>query len=173
MALVRPDGVTVEHEYSPAYPALANDESYGIHFTARTPLVQGSAVKYLVPVNDSPGLTWTAKDFNDASWAKGKTGLGFGVGVPGFTVRQVAAKPSFGPVNTIATCDALLALPKGHANILSEATVVALAYQLPRRWRRGVTMTATCRCPMARPSPMHSWPLDPSPSRWLAIMCLV
>jgi len=125
VALVRPDGVTVEHEYSPAYPALANDESYGIHFTARTPLAQGSAVKYRVPANDSLGLTWTAKDFNDASWAKGKTGLGFGVGVPGFTVRQVAAKPAFGGVNSIATCEALLALPKGHAHILSEATIIA------------------------------------------------
>ncbi len=125
LALVRPDGVTVEHEFSPVYPAQANDESYGINFTGTALLSQGTAVKYHVPTNATLGTTWTAKDFADSSWTSGKTGIGFGVGVPGFTVRQVAAKPAFGGVNSIATCEALLALPKGHANILSEATVIA------------------------------------------------
>ncbi|GEP41036.1 hypothetical protein BGE01nite_03270 [Brevifollis gellanilyticus] len=125
LALVRPDGVTIEHEFSPMFPALANDESYGIHFSGRPALVQGAAVKYHLPANNSLGTTWTAKEFNDASWSKGKTGLGFGVGVPGFTVRQVASKPAFGAVLSIAACEALLALPKGHGNILSEATVIA------------------------------------------------
>jgi uncharacterized repeat protein (TIGR01451 family) len=125
LALVRPDGVTVEHEFSPMYPAQANDESYGINFTGRALATQGTAVKYRVPRNDSLGTTWTSRDFADSSWSNGRTGLGFGVGVPGFTVRQVAARPDFGPVDSIATCEALLALPKGHANILSEATVIA------------------------------------------------
>ncbi|MES2595030.1 MAG: Calx-beta domain-containing protein [Verrucomicrobiota bacterium] len=125
LALVRPDGATVEHEFSPMFPALANDESYGIHFSGRPALVQGATVKYHLPANNSLGTTWTAKEFNDASWTKGKTGLGFGVGVPGFTVRQVAARPTFGGVYNITACEALLALPKGHANILSEATVIA------------------------------------------------
>jgi uncharacterized repeat protein (TIGR01451 family) len=125
LALVRPDGVTVEHEFSPIYPAQANDESYGINFTGRALLAEGAAAKYRVPANDSLGTSWTAKDFADRAWTAGKTGLGFGVGVPGFTVRQVAAKPAFGGVNSIATCEALLALPKGHPNILSEATVIA------------------------------------------------
>jgi uncharacterized repeat protein (TIGR01451 family) len=125
LALVRPDGVAVEHEFSPMYPAQANDESYGINFTGRALASQGTAVKYRVPTNDSLGTTWTARDFADSSWSNGKTGLGFGVGVPGFTVRQVAARSGFGGVNSIATCEAVLALPKGHANILSEATVIA------------------------------------------------
>ncbi|MCX6854026.1 MAG: chitobiase/beta-hexosaminidase C-terminal domain-containing protein, partial [Verrucomicrobia bacterium] len=125
LALVRPDGVTVEHHFSPMYPAQANDESYGINFTGRSLLSQKASVKYRVPTNATLGTTWTAPEFADSSWSSGKTGLGFGIGVPGFTVRQVAAKGEFGGVNSIATCEALLALPKGHANILSEATVIA------------------------------------------------
>jgi uncharacterized repeat protein (TIGR01451 family) len=125
LALVRPDGVTVDHEFSPMYPAQANDESYGINFTGRALVSPGAAVKYRLPVNASEGTAWTAGSFADSSWKSGRTGLGFGVGVPGFTVRQVAARPGFGGVNSIATCEALLALPKGHADILSEATVIA------------------------------------------------
>jgi uncharacterized repeat protein (TIGR01451 family) len=125
LALVRPDGVTVEHEFSPMYPAQGNDESYGINFTGRSLLAQGASVKYRVPTNAALGNSWTAADFADSSWTSGKTGLGFGVGVPGFTVRQVAQKPGLSGVTSIASCEALLALPKGHSSILSEATVIA------------------------------------------------
>lgn len=122
LALVRPDGKTVEHEFSPLYPAQANDESYGLDLTGRSIVTAGATVKYRVPTNDALGLRWTQRDFADGGWASGKTGIGFGVGVPGFTLRQVAAHPDFGGVDSIATCEALLALPKGHRNILSEAT---------------------------------------------------
>ncbi len=125
LALVRPDGVTIEHHFSPMYPAQANDESYGINFTGRSLLSQKASVKYRVPTNATLGSAWVAPDFSDSSWSSGKTGLGFGVGVPGFTVRQVAKKPDLGGVNSIATCDELLSLPKGHSSILSEATVIA------------------------------------------------
>ena len=125
LALVKPDRETVEHEFSPLYPAQANDESYGLNLTGRTVVSAGAAVKYRVPTNDASGLRWTERNFDDVGWASGKTGVGFGVGVPGFTLRQVAARPEFGGVYTIASCEALLALPKGHANILSEATVIA------------------------------------------------
>ncbi len=40
--------------------------------------VPGEAVaRYLVPAGDSLGLSWTAKDFNDAGWLSGATALGF------------------------------------------------------------------------------------------------
>ena len=125
LALVRPDGSTVEQAFSPLYPAQARDESYGIAFSSRSLVAPGANVRYLVPKNGALGTNWTARDFQDGSWARGKTGLGFGVGLPGFTVRQVAARPEFGSVDSIATCEALLALPKGSPLILSEATVVA------------------------------------------------
>lgn len=124
LALVRPDGMTVEHEFSPLYPAQANDESYGLNLIGRSIVTAGATVKYRVPTNDALGLRWTQRDFEDGGWASGKTGIGFGVGVPGFTLRQVAAHPDFGGVDSIATCEALLALPKDHPNILSEATAI-------------------------------------------------
>lgn len=125
LALVRPDGETIEHEFSPMYSAQAKNESYGINFTGLSLLSQKASVKYRVPTNAALGNTWTAASYGDSSWSSGKTGLGFGIGVPGFTVRQVSAKGVFGGVNSVATCEALLALPKGHASILSEATVIA------------------------------------------------
>lgn len=124
LALVRPDGVTVEHAYTPMFPAQANDESYGINFTGRALLSQNAVVKYRVPTNDAQGSTWTARDFNDGPWSSGRTGLGFGVSVPGFTVRQVASG-SFGEVRSVAQADALLALPAGSPQIASQTTVIA------------------------------------------------
>ncbi len=124
LALVRPDGVTVEHAYTPMFPAQANDESFGINFTGRALLSQNAAVKYRVPTNDAQGSTWTVRDFNDGSWSSGRTGLGFGVSVPGFTVRQVASG-SFGEVRSVAQADALLALPAGSPQIASQTTVIA------------------------------------------------
>ena len=125
LALVRPDGVTIEHQFAPAFPSLGDDESYGINFTGSTLAKAGAAAKYLVPANDNLGGSWTARTFNDAAWLKGKTGIGFGISVPGMKVRQVAASGSFGGVTSIATADALLALPPENAGIASETTVIA------------------------------------------------
>ena len=125
LALVRPDGVTVEHAYTPMFPAQANDESFGINFNGRSLISQGAAVKYRVPANDALGSTWTAREFNDGRWSSGRTGLGFGVSVPGFTVRQVAAEGAFGEVRSVAQADALLALPAGSPQIASQTTVIA------------------------------------------------
>ena len=125
LALVRPDGVTIEHQFAPAFPSLGDDESYGINFTGSSLAKAGAAAKYLVPANDNLGGSWTARTFNDAAWLKGKTGIGFGISVPGMKVRQVAASGSFGGVSSIATADALLALPPGNAGIASETTVIA------------------------------------------------
>ncbi|MEN6425699.1 MAG: CotH kinase family protein [Phycisphaerales bacterium] len=88
LGLVRPDGVTVVSEYSPAYPAQAPDVSYGLVETiVQEPLVaQGAMAKALVPLDDllePPSLRdaprpWTLEDFDDASWQSGVTGIGFG-----------------------------------------------------------------------------------------------
>ncbi|MDB6138128.1 MAG: hypothetical protein JWO94_1200, partial [Verrucomicrobiaceae bacterium] len=125
LALVRPDGVTIEQEFAPAFPALADDESYGVNFVGAAYAVQGATARYLVPTSGSLGTSWTAPGFNDSAWRSGKTGIGFGVTVPGLTVRQVAATASYGGVNSIATADALLALHKGNSMIASEATETA------------------------------------------------
>jgi uncharacterized repeat protein (TIGR01451 family) len=130
LALVHADGVTIEQEFAPTFPALADDESYGVNFVGAPMLSKSAAVRYHVPRNESLGSAWTARTYNDSSWRSGKTGIGFGVTVPGMTVRQVAAAGSFGGVNSIATSDALMALPKGNANIASETTAIVAQLNL-------------------------------------------
>lgn len=125
LALVRPDGVTIEHQFAPAFPALADDESYGVNFSGVQLVVKGSTARYLVPPNGSLGTSWTSRTFGDGSWTSGRTGLGFGVSVPGFKVRQVAAAGTFPFIDSVAEADALLALPPGHADIASETTVIS------------------------------------------------
>lgn len=130
LALVRPDGVTIEQEFAPTFPALRDDESYGVNFIGATLAVQGAAARYLVPSNASLGTTWTTTNFNDSSWRSGKTGIGFGMTVPGMTVRVVGAKDSFGGLSTLAQATALANLPTGHANIRQEDTRIRASLNL-------------------------------------------
>ena len=79
LALVRPNGVTVEFEYTPAFPEQFSDMSYGLQpLTTSTTLVAAAqTANYLVPPNGNLGLTWTAEGFDDTSWTNGPTGIGF------------------------------------------------------------------------------------------------
>lgn len=88
LGLVRPDGVTVVSEYSPAYPAQASDVSYGLVETIvhESLLAQGAQAKALVPLDGllEPGSVhdvprpWTLEGFDDTAWQLGVTGIGFG-----------------------------------------------------------------------------------------------
>lgn len=82
LALVEPDGVTVAHEFAPAYPAQRANVSYGVVIgTFVTSLIStGATARVLVPSNGTLGLTWTARTFNDSSWLVTNTPLGFSVG---------------------------------------------------------------------------------------------
>jgi hypothetical protein len=88
LGLVRPDGVTVASEFSPAYPVQAPDVSYGLsgETSQQVLLAQGAPAKALVPLNDaleskplrSDLRRWTLEDLNDSAWLSGTTGAGFG-----------------------------------------------------------------------------------------------
>ena len=130
LALVRPDGVTVQTGFTPAYPALAADEAYGYQFTTTNLIAPATAAKFHIPASATLGTTWRNLAFNDgvAGWTSGNTGLGFGVLAPGIMVRQVAKKLTFGfisNITSIATADALIALAPGNSNIAADATVLA------------------------------------------------
>ena len=81
LALFQPDGRTASDEYLALPPQYA-DVSYGVgqQLVGRTLLDEGSAARAWFPASgaqDLPAATWTASDFNDASWSAFTLGLGY------------------------------------------------------------------------------------------------
>ena len=112
---------TILQSWNP-YPSQAENESYGVQFTSTTLVAQGHSSKYFIPTNTSVDATWKATGFVDSSWTTGNTGIGFGLLVPGITVRQVFKN---GTIGGLVDTDALLAAPTGSPLILSETTRIA------------------------------------------------
>lgn len=79
LALVRPDGTTIQQQFTPKYPEQTIDVSFGSPQTVSTLVAPDAACKYHVPIAvDGPlGTTWTDQSFNDAGWTNGQYGLGF------------------------------------------------------------------------------------------------
>ena len=77
VALVRPDGRTVAHEYGPAYPEQISDISYGLGQYNAEFVTAGSDTSYRVPASEDAGRDWTAVSFDDDSWHTGSASLGF------------------------------------------------------------------------------------------------
>lgn len=97
LGLVRPDGVTVEHSYAPKFPAQLADEAYGLRFQTTTLLAAGASGKYQIPTSaGNPAVDWIQPGFSDSAWTSGQSGYGFGLSVPGITVRQVAKNGGIG-----------------------------------------------------------------------------
>ena len=124
LALVAPDGVTIQQQFAPEFPALDPNESYGLQFTTTNLLSQGANARYFVPTDNSAGTSWTTAVYNDGTWSQGPTGIGYGLLVPGITVREVRKNTAFGAMTNLADTDQLLAYPPGSPQILSQTTAV-------------------------------------------------
>jgi len=71
LALVRPDGHTIAHAYSPRFPPQLEDVSYGLPGTTTLReefVTSGVAVSYHVPGPDDDLFAWTEVDFDDSAW---------------------------------------------------------------------------------------------------------
>lgn len=81
LGLVRPDGSTVEWQFSPRFFRQLTDVSYGYPQPSELiPLLAAHVpARALVPADDSLGLTWVEPGFDDAAWIQGETGIGFDV----------------------------------------------------------------------------------------------
>ncbi len=81
IALVRPDGTTLEDAYS--FPAQLEDVSWGHGFvndsttTTATLVEAGAACTAHVPASSSDAAGWQQAAFNDSSWSSGTTGVGY------------------------------------------------------------------------------------------------
>ncbi|MBN1852578.1 MAG: lamin tail domain-containing protein [Pirellulales bacterium] len=77
LTLVRPDGVTIEHAYTPEFPPQTSDISYGLAFdVTSTPLIaEGASAQYIIPSGTISN--WNTLDYDDSSWATGSLGIGY------------------------------------------------------------------------------------------------
>ncbi|MCU0857689.1 MAG: lamin tail domain-containing protein, partial [Pontiellaceae bacterium] len=80
LALVRPNGTTVEHDYFPVYPEQKKDVSYGVFFTGIGDEITLSSshtnCQYLVPTANI-GTNWRSRVFNASAWSNGSLGIGY------------------------------------------------------------------------------------------------
>ena len=114
LALVKADGVTIAHQYTPMFPPQVDGVSYGIGVSAVTStfVTNGDPAKWRVPLNSAAmPADWATTNFNDAAWSSGAIGLGYGSGptniipggpvtnnvAPGKAAWQSSTNFSFGP----------------------------------------------------------------------------
>ncbi len=103
LALVQPDGATVQVDFGAVYPPQAADISYGMpgHRVERSLLPPDAPVRALVPQDDrlepmdsQPGIQrpWTTLSWDDSSWQEGHSGVGYDypglIGLDVGTMRQ-------------------------------------------------------------------------------------
>ncbi|MDP2898103.1 MAG: lamin tail domain-containing protein, partial [bacterium] len=77
VVLVKPDGVTIAHEYLD-YPEQSEDVSYGLsqETTFTSLVIEGADAAALIP--DAPAENWTTSNFDDSLWSlRGRTGAGY------------------------------------------------------------------------------------------------
>ncbi|HUS91547.1 MAG TPA: lamin tail domain-containing protein [Phycisphaerae bacterium] len=82
----------VVHAYAPEFPEQDSDLSYGLLYEQHgtTALVEkGDAARYMVPTAGPLDPAWRQAAFDDAAWADGATGLGFGLGGAGGPVTLI------------------------------------------------------------------------------------
>ena len=96
LALVKPDGVTIATQFSPAFPPQLPDVSYGfgLEAAANLLLTTNATGRVLVHRDGTLGTDWTATGFNDAAWRAATNGIGFETGQsedPGFVSAVVLA----------------------------------------------------------------------------------
>ncbi len=79
LALVEPNGSTIDSQYSPNFPAQYPDVSYGLaNLDTSTTLVHSTdTARCHVPTSPADDAAWMTSGFNDSSWTAGKAAIGF------------------------------------------------------------------------------------------------
>jgi hypothetical protein len=82
LALVRPDGTTIEHAF-PSYPVQYPDIAYGLPGQKREDALIGAASEMLYqdPALGAPEVGWMEAGYEASSWMKGTNGIGYTSGL--------------------------------------------------------------------------------------------
>ena len=92
LALLDPSG-NVATEFAPMYPEQFTDISFGSGVRQADEVVllpEPAPARALIPSDGSLGMRWTQVDFDDSSWASGRTGVGYDYGgLINLDVRQM------------------------------------------------------------------------------------
>ncbi len=138
LALVRPDGITVEFAFAPAFPPQEQDVSYGsvLATASATFIAAGKAMKWRVPAGavEMP-VDWASTNFDDSAWMSGQIALGFDAGQVdggggGGPTTNVARGGAALQSSTLSTFTANLAVDGNTANF----THTAADQNLPATW---------------------------------------
>ncbi|KKL20580.1 hypothetical protein LCGC14_2454050, partial [marine sediment metagenome] len=70
LALVRPDGATIEQEFAPEFLPQHGDISYGLSQETISIVTSEHEVRYWVPTIDDADELWTTLAFDDSSWPR-------------------------------------------------------------------------------------------------------
>ena len=121
LALVRPDGITIAHEYAPEFPRQPEGFSYGIAQAQETVrfVAAGDAAAVRIPASGADGLSWTLPGFNDGGWIGGLNGVGFDLeegGGGGGDPENVAPLGTASQSSTLGGFSASLALDSNFEN---------------------------------------------------------
>ena len=82
------------------------DHAFGFPVSGEPLLETGATGRCHIPTDESLGRAWTASDFDDADWASGASGMGFGLQVAGLTVLDVRSSSQLW---TLSAADAAIA----------------------------------------------------------------
>lgn len=119
LALVKPDGVTIAHAFSPSFPQQYSDVSFGLAQAGWDLVQDGDVARYHVPApaDETDISTWMQPAFSDSSWGTGEFGMGF---VP-VTLNQfdVTVYRSSIPVTDLSTAEGVIADPATHISVTS------------------------------------------------------
>lgn len=124
LALVAPGGTTPVSEFSPTFPPMGSDVSYGVATSQSTDSLIGprNTARARVPsAADNFGTDWTSPTFNDSAWTAGTTGVGYETdspppATPGFRVRMVnVSAGTRADISTVDDAAAILNSPDGTA----------------------------------------------------------
>jgi hypothetical protein len=124
LALVRPDGATVQKEYAP-YPPQRGDISFGTSQTQnQTRLVPEKALtRILIPQNGDSANLWTGgnEPFDDSSWMAGTNGAGYVSLTAGFAVHSFKSNAL---VEDLGAAEEVIQTPSLQASVAAENVVV-------------------------------------------------